>query len=127
MHRSTLALARFPREILAAAMGAYYAGDVFTHARCRHLPVRILDLGSAYTVAYHLTDSWSLYSAKTIQIRNRDPEHVTLYIERLSRRVRRWWVGQTPKPLSAEDWKRLARTIVWVVPEGGGGPNYPNM
>ena len=115
----------FPREILAAAMGAYYAGDVFTHARCRHLPVRILDLGSAYTVAYHLTDSWSLYSAKTIQIRNRDPEHVTLYIERLSRRVRRWWVGQTRKPLSAEDWKRLARTIVWVVPDGDWLPHRP--
>ena len=28
-----------PKTVLAAAMGAYYAGDVFTQARSRHLPI----------------------------------------------------------------------------------------
>lgn len=115
----------FPRPILAAAMGGYFSGDVFTHARSRHLPICKLDLGSAYTVAYHLTDSWGLYSAKAISVPDRDPEQAAIYLERLARRVRRWWNGQTRKPLSAEDWKRLARTIVWVLPRDDWLPHRP--
>lgn len=83
--------ADFPRPVLAAAMGAYFSGDVFTHARSRQLPIHKLDLGSAYSVAYHLTDSWGLYSAKTIRVFDRDPDPVATYVETLARRVRRWW------------------------------------
>ena len=115
----------FPKPILAAAMGGYFSGDVFTHARSRQLPIQKLDLGSAYTVAYHLTDSWSLYSARSINIHDREPAQVMEYVDRLARRIRRWWSGQTRKPLSAEDWKRLSRTIVWVLPKDDWLPHRP--
>jgi hypothetical protein len=113
----------FPKPVLAAAMGAYYAGDVFTRARSRQLPIVKLDLGGAHPVAWHKSGSWDMYSAKEIQVRERDPDDLTKYLEKTARRVRRWWKGQTCKPLSDADFRRLARTIVWVVPDGDWLPH----
>lgn len=115
----------FPKQILAGAMGAYYAGDVFTRIRSRRLPIRKLDLGSAYAVSYHLTDSWTLYSARQLQVRRRDTSDTAEYVERVARRVEAWWQGKIDKPLTPDDWKRLARILVWVIPNDDWLPHRP--
>jgi hypothetical protein len=115
----------FPREVLAGVMGGYLAGDVFTQVRSRTMPALKLDLGGAYAVSYHLTDSWSVYSADHSQVRHRDPQQLTTYLENIAQRLRRWWSGASGRPLSDADWKRLARTFAWVIASGDWLPHRP--
>jgi hypothetical protein len=106
-------------------MGAYFSGDVFTQVRGRKIPVARLDLGGAYPVAHKLADVWALQAAKRIQVRHRKPEATEEYVEALARRVQGWWNGATSKLLTASDWARLSRTIVWVVPRDDWLPHRP--
>jgi len=115
----------FDRGVLAAWSGAYFAGDVFCRLRHRHLPVHTLDFGGLYPVAFRFTDSWDLYAAQRIRVHPRDPEQTRRWLARIARRIRRWLGGSTVPPLTARDWRRLARTLVWIKPDADVLPHRP--
>jgi len=113
------------RGVLAGFMGAFYAGDVFCQARCRDLRIVKLDMGGAYTVAYHFNDSWSFQTAERVLVCRRDPDLTMRYVVRLVKRIERWWQGKNKHPLTPKDWKRLSRTLVWVTPNNDFLPHRP--
>jgi hypothetical protein len=116
----------FDRSILAAGMGGYFNGDVFCAVRATDLPAVKLDFGGLYPVVYHLCGGWELQSAKRIRVYRRNPRDVSRYLTQVAGRIRRWCVGEIGHPpLSARDWRRLARTIVWVIPNGDVLPHRP--
>lgn len=115
----------FDRGVLAAWCGGYFAGDVFCQIRHRHLPVHTLDFGGLYPVAFHLTEAWDPYIARQIRVHRRGPEQTRRWLTRTALRIRRWIDGSSVPPLTPRDWRRLARTLVWVKPDADILPHRP--
>jgi len=109
---------RFRREVLSGFMAAFFAGDVGLGARGPEVPVRFLDMAGAYAMAAIHSGVYELLAARRVHTYSRDPTHVTAYLARVARKLRRWLDGKGPFPLTPRDWRRLARTLVWVKPNG---------
>ncbi|MBM3957537.1 MAG: hypothetical protein FJ313_05745, partial [Gemmatimonadetes bacterium] len=77
----------FPRDILAAAMAATFGGEVFVQVRAPNIPAYSLDVGGLYAVAGIHCRAWDLYTARSIQVRERDPAATATYVENLVKRI----------------------------------------
>lgn len=116
----------FPRPVLAGFMGALFGGAVFCQFRTRDTPVVKLDFRSLYPVVHQLCDMWSVQAAQRIYMRDADVDDLAKYLRRLVKRIQRWVANPTSRPpLSPKDWERLARTLVWVVPDNHVLPHRP--
>ena len=107
------------RGMLAAWMGSLYSGDVGLGVRGPHIPIRYLDMSGAYAMAAIHSGVFELLSAKRLHHYQRDPDQTLEYLMRVAKRIRRWLDGKTDRcPLTPKDWRRLARTLVYVIPNG---------
>jgi len=116
----------FPRPVLAGFMGSLFGGALFCHLRTRDMHVVKLDIRSLHAVVYHLSGMWSVQTAQRIYMRDADVDDLTEYLRRLVKRIQRWLATPTSRPpLSPNDWKRLARTLVWTLPDNHVLPHRP--
>jgi hypothetical protein len=107
------------RGVEAAFAAGYFAGDVGLGARCPDLACRLLDMSGAYAMAGIHAGTDELLVAKRLHHYDRDPKATIEWLLRLAVKLRRWFDGRVDRcPLTAKDFKRLARTLTFVIPNG---------
>jgi len=114
----------FPREVLGRSMGALHGGEcIFGIRRVPEVPlqVRPVDFRGLFPVIAGLEGVMELLAARKIEVRDEDPAEVASFIRDLGDRLRAWIKRGEPDdepPITADEWRRLARTFVNVAPNG---------
>ncbi|MEX2274882.1 MAG: hypothetical protein WEA10_04875 [Actinomycetota bacterium] len=112
----------FPREVLAATAGSYFAGELFVAVRSTKLPIMTLDLGGAYGIAASLNGAWRYLFAERLDVVELDRDEVGVILKRLISVFSAFARGEGPAP-SKEDWCLAAWTTVFVHPRGESLPH----
>jgi hypothetical protein len=114
----------FPRDVLAATAGAYFAGEVFVQARGTRLPVTTLDFGGAYALSAILAGAWEMLAAEGYEVLEEDPDEIGERIRSLADKIIVFEQGEGPPP-DEEDWRFAAWTTVLMEAQGALLPHRP--